>query len=62
MIPQFEATIKFITEALEEKEREDFFKAKGDKKPEAMIGFMQYQIGCVGREAFEFGAYPDSEA
>ena len=38
------------------------FKAKGDKKPEAMIGFMQYQIGCVGREAFEFGAYPDSEA
>ena len=28
MIPQFEATIKFITEALEEKEREDFSRLK----------------------------------
>ena len=31
MIPQFESTIKFINEALEEKEREDFSRLKAIK-------------------------------
>ena len=32
MIPQFTATIKYITEVLEEKEREDFSRLKVIKK------------------------------
>ena len=32
MIPQFTATIKYITEALEEKEREDFSRLKVIKR------------------------------
>lgn len=35
MIPKFEATVKFITEALEEKEREEFSRLKVIKSQKA---------------------------
>ena len=43
-IPRFEETIKFISESLEEKERERIFKTKSYKKSKALILMLFLQI------------------